>query len=127
MKKILILVLTGSLLSGCQFFEKTKSFVDTAVQTVTNPDTVENVMLSYNSVQNVALAYGRSCQAKVIPKSCWNVIAQLKPYEDKATRAVLALDDYSKTYPASDPILYIQAAKNAIKAYKDTQFINGVK
>lgn len=128
MKKILALLIAGSLLGGCTYFEKAKLAVDTAVQNIVEPDTVEGVMIAYNGAQKIALTYGRWCVSLNNAKAaCWKVIKDLKPYEDKATRAVLALDDYSRQYPTATNTNLILAAKAAIKAYKDTQFINGVQ
>lgn len=127
MKKILGLFVALSLLSGCAAIQKARQVTENVIEAVVNPDTVENVMIAYNAAQKTGLAYGRSCKARLLPESCWNIVNDLKPYEANATRAVLALDDYSRQFPTSDPTSLIQAAKRAIQAYKDTQFINGVK
>ena len=89
-------------------------------------DNLDSVETGYGTALAIASSYRDLCQRKVINKSCWTVIAQIQPYENKAYNAVLVLRKFIKSNPTLDASSYIQLAKDAITSFKSVQTQNGV-
>lgn len=101
-----------------------------ALKTVNNPLTPNNITVvedAYGAAIAVAVTYRRTCVARLIEKSCFNTLERLKPYEAKAWNALKIAQRFVKDNPTLDATSIINLAMQAIKAFQDEQFINGVK
>lgn len=115
-KKYLVLVLVALSLTACA--------------TIKNPittTTLNNVEDAYGAAIAIAVTYKRSCIARLINKSCFNIVAKIQPYEDKAYKALSIAQDFVKNNPTLDATTVLLVANDAIKAFGNEQFINGVK
>lgn len=123
MKKILICLLALQL-SACAGLQNN---IQSTIQTVVSPDTLDTIEAAYGSTLAVALSYRNLCERKVINKSCWITIAKLQPYESKAYNAFIVLKSFVRNNPNTDAVAYYQLAKDAIALFKTTSVQLGVK
>lgn len=122
MKKFLILALVLNL-GACAQVQK---FKDEIVATVT-PTNINKVQDAYGAALALAVGYRDLCQRKVIDKSCWNVIAMLQPYENKAYNAVTAARNFVTANPNLDATSLLNAALSEISALRTAEANNGVQ
>lgn len=133
MKRILIVLLALSL-SGCAQFQSFEANVASGIQAVKatvgkalTPDNFDSITLAYYAIEAAGNAYRDTCERKLIAKTCWTIIRQLQPYENKAYNSYLVLKDFVKSNPTLDASHYIQLARDAIDVLKSKQNENGVK
>lgn len=120
MKKYLAVLFITFSLAGCAG----------SLPSINNPVTVptmDAVEDAYGAAIAIGVTYRRSCIARLIHKSCWLTIERLKPYENKAYKALIIARDFVKENPTLDATTVLNTAQQAIKAFADEQFLEGIK
>lgn len=113
--------------TGCTTLQQSYQAVQTTVQQAVTPDNFDTVTSLYGSTLAIAVSYRRLCAAKVIHKSCWNVIEKLQPYEAKTYAAYSELRRFVRSNPTVDASNLIRITRDTIIAFRDAQIANGVK
>lgn len=130
MKKLLVIGLLF-LLPSCgkqlQDLQDLKNNIKLGISATFTPDNLDSVTIAIGTAESAAYSYRDLCQRKVIDKSCWGVIKNLQPYENKAYISYITLKKFVRANPTADASTFIKAAKDAITSLKNEQFINGVK
>lgn len=118
------LILTAFLITGCA--NSPFKDIETTLSKVVSGDTVDTIQLAYGSALAIAVSYRRTCEQKLINKSCWTIIAKLQPYEAKAYQSVISLRNFVRNNPQANAYSYIQLAKENISIFTSQQTLNGV-
>lgn len=85
------------------------------------------VKATYGAVLSAANGYKRACIAKLIPRSCRDIVMRLQPVEQRAYTAIKDADRFIRENPTVSATEVIQIARYAVEAFRSLKETYGVK